>query len=188
MCAAVAWGSSAWVRSKVLTAVGTSPLRTASSTSVCLRTVVSCWVAGDCVSHPACCAMVWVGFQSVRVSSPLYRGHALKCSHVSSSAWLQMHLVCPAGTWIERRVYHRWYRVRRGSCSRASWSRGFCRCAGRVLGHPLRGLCGRGYRGQVLQVAVVWGVQSHAFEPWGVVGVLVFGLRVCASIAVCVAV
>ena len=58
----------------------------------------------------------------------------------------------------------------------------------RVLGHPLGGRCGRGYRGQVLQVAVVWGVQSHAFEPWGVVGVLVFGLRVCASIAVCVAV
>ena len=53
--------------------------------------------------------MVWVGFQSVRVSSPLYREHALKWSHVSSSAWLQMHLVCPAGTWIERRVYHRWY-------------------------------------------------------------------------------
>ena len=50
--------------------MGTSPLRTASSTSVCLRTVLSCSVAGDCVSHPACCAMVWVGFQSVRVSSP----------------------------------------------------------------------------------------------------------------------
>ena len=63
---------------------------------------MSCWVAGDCVSHTACCAMVWVGFQSVRVSSPLYRGHALKWSHVSSSAWLQMHLVYPAGTWIER--------------------------------------------------------------------------------------
>ena len=41
---------------------------------------MSCWVAGDCVSHPACCAMVWVGFQSVRVSSPLYRGHTLKWS------------------------------------------------------------------------------------------------------------
>ena len=41
--------------------MGTSPLRTASSTSVCLRTVVSCWVAGDCASHQACCAMVWVG-------------------------------------------------------------------------------------------------------------------------------
>ena len=52
----------------------------------------------------------------------------------------------------------------------------------------LGGLCGRGYRGQVLQVAVVWGVQSHVFEPWGVAGVLVFALRVCASIAVCVAV
>ena len=63
---------------------------------------MSCWVAGDCVSHPACCAMVWVGFQTVRVSSPLYRGHTLKWSQVSSSAWLQMHLVYPAGMWIER--------------------------------------------------------------------------------------
>ena len=61
-------------------------------------------------------------------------------------------------------------------------------CVRRVLGHPLGGLCGRGYRRQVLQVAVVWGVQSHVFEPRGVAGVLVFGLRVCASIAVCVAV
>ena len=61
-------------------------------------------------------------------------------------------------------------------------------CVRCVLGHPLGGLCGRGYRGQVLQVAVLWGVQSHVFEPWGVAGVLVFGLRVCASIAVCVAV
>ena len=80
--------------------MGTSPLRTASSTSFYLRTVVSCWVAGDCVSHLACCAMVWVGFQSVRVSSPLYRLHTLKWSQVSSSVWLQMHLVYPAGTWI----------------------------------------------------------------------------------------
>ena len=61
-------------------------------------------------------------------------------------------------------------------------------CVRRVLGHPLGGLCGRGFRGQVLQVAVVLGVQSHVFETWGVAGVLVFGLRVCASIAVCVAV
>ena len=61
-------------------------------------------------------------------------------------------------------------------------------CVRRVLGHPLGGLCGRGYRGQVLQVAVVCGVQSHVFEPWGVAGVLVFRLRVCASVAVCVAV
>ena len=61
-------------------------------------------------------------------------------------------------------------------------------CVRRVLGHPLGGLCGQGYRGQVLQVAVVWGVQSHVFEPWGVAGVLVFGLGVCTSIAVCVAV
>ena len=61
-------------------------------------------------------------------------------------------------------------------------------CVRRVLGHLLGGLCGRGCWGQVLQVAVVWGVQSHVFEPWGVAGVLVFGLRVCASIAVCVAV
>ena len=80
--------------------MGTSPLQTASSTCVCLRTVVSCWVAGDCVSHPACCAMVWVGFQSVRVSGPLYRGHTLKWSKVSSSAWPQMHLGYPAGTWM----------------------------------------------------------------------------------------
>ena len=61
-------------------------------------------------------------------------------------------------------------------------------CVRRVLKHPLGGLCGWGYRGQVLQVAVVWDVQSHVFEPWGVAGLLVFGLRVCASIAVCVAV
>ena len=33
--------------------------------------------------------MVWVGFQSVRVSSPRYRGHPLKWSQVSSSAWPQ---------------------------------------------------------------------------------------------------
>ena len=58
----------------------------------------------------------------------------------------------------------------------------------RVLGYPWGGLCGRGYRGQVLQVAVVWGVQSYVFEPWGVAGALVLGLRVCASIVVCVAV
>ena len=57
---------------------------------------MSCWVAGDCVSHPACCAMVMVGFQSVKVSSPLYRGHTSKWSEVSSSAWPQMHLVYPA--------------------------------------------------------------------------------------------
>ena len=61
-------------------------------------------------------------------------------------------------------------------------------CVRRVLGHPLGGLCGLGYPGQVLQVAVVWGVQSHVFESWGVAGVLVFGLRVCVSIAECVAV
>ena len=73
---------------------------------------MSCRGAGDCVSHPACCAMVWVGFQSVRVSGPLYRGHTLKWSGVSSSAWPQMHLVCLAETWIERRTYHRWCRVR----------------------------------------------------------------------------
>ena len=40
----------------------------------------------------------------------------------------------------------------------------------------------------MLQVAVVWDVQSYMVEPWGVAGVLVFGMRVCASIAVCVAV
>ena len=37
-------------------------------------------------------------------------------------------------------------------------------------------------------MAVVWGVQSYVFEPWGVAGALVIGLLVCASIAVCVAV
>ena len=57
-----------------------------------------------------------------------------------------------------------------------------------VLGHPLGGPCGRGYRGEVLQVAVVWGVQSYMFEPGGVAGALVFGMRVCASVSVCVAV
>ena len=61
-------------------------------------------------------------------------------------------------------------------------------CVRRVLGYPFGGLCGRGYRGWVLQVAVVWGVQWYVFEPWGVAGALVFGLHVCASIAVCVAV
>ena len=130
---------------------------------------MSCWVAGDYVSHLACCATVRVGFQSVRVSSPLYRGHTLKWSRVSSSVWPQMHLVYPAGTWMERRAYHRWYRVRRGTCSRASWSRGFCRCAGRLFalngafcgwprrmgvlggypgaGRSSRGGCGRSLRG-----------------------------------------
>ena len=61
-------------------------------------------------------------------------------------------------------------------------------CVRRVLGYPLGALCGRGYRGQVLRVTVVSGVQSYVSEPGGVAGALVFGLRVCASIAVCVAV
>ena len=87
--------------------MGTSPLRTASSTSICLSMVVRFWVVGDRVGHPACCVMVWVGIQSVTVSSPQYRGHVLKWSQVSSSAWPQMHMVYPAGTWIERRAYHR---------------------------------------------------------------------------------
>ena len=48
----------------------------------------------------------------------------------------------------------------------------------RVLGHPLGGLCGRGYRGQVLQVAVVWGVQPTCSSPgvW-----LVFWCLACLS-------
>ena len=70
----------------------------------------------DRLSHPACCAMLWVGFQSVRVSSPRYRGHILKRFQVSSCAWPQMHLPYLADTWIEQRAYHRWYWVRRGSC------------------------------------------------------------------------
>ena len=40
----------------------------------------------------------------------------------------------------------------------------------------------------MLKVAVVWGVKLYMFEPWGVAGALVFGMRVCASIAVRVAV
>ena len=87
--------------------MGTSPLQTASSTSVCLRMVASFLVVGDRFRQAACFAMVWVGFQFVRLSSPWYRGHVLKWSQVSSSAWTQMHLVYPAGTWIERRAYHR---------------------------------------------------------------------------------
>ena len=113
---------------------GASARPSAPSYLPTLRMVMSCWVAGDRVNHLVCCAMVLVGFQSVRVSSPRYRGHTLKWSQVSSSAWPQMHLVYLAGTWVERRVYHRWYRVRRGSCSRASWSQGFCRCAVRLSG------------------------------------------------------
>ena len=114
--------------------MGTSPLRTASSTSVCSRMIASCWVFGDPVGHPACCAMVLVGFQSVRVSSPRHRGHVLKWSQVSASDWPQMHLVYPVGTWIERRAYHRWYQVMRGSCSRASWERIF---VGVLRGYPI---------------------------------------------------
>ena len=91
----------------------TSPLSTASSTSVCLRMLASCWVFGDCVGPPAWCAMVWVGFQSVRMSSPQYRGQVLKWSQVSSSALPQMHLVYPAATWIEGRAYYLYYLVRR---------------------------------------------------------------------------
>ena len=87
--------------------MGTSCLRTASSTSVYLRLVASFRVVRDCVGHPACCAMVWVGFQSVRVSSPRYSGQVLKWIEVSSSAWPQMHLVYHAGAWIERPAYHR---------------------------------------------------------------------------------
>ena len=40
----------------------------------------------------------------------------------------------------------------------------------------------------MLQVAVVWCVQSYMFQPWDVAGALVFGMRVRASVAVCVAV
>ena len=108
-------------------AVGTSPLQTASSTPVCLGMEASCWVVGDC-------GMVCVRFHSVRVSSLWYRGHVLKWSRVSSPAWPQMHLMCPVGTWIERRAYHRWYLLRRVSCSRASWSPVLCRCARRLSG------------------------------------------------------
>ena len=72
--------------------MGTIPLQTASSTYLCLRMVVCCWVVGDRVGHLACFAMVWVGFQSVRVLSPRYKGHVFKWSQVSSSALPEMHL------------------------------------------------------------------------------------------------
>ena len=58
----------------------------------------------------------------------------------------------------------------------------------RVLGYPVGGLCRRGYRWQVLQVVVLCGFESYVFELWSVVGDPVFGMRVRASIAVCVAV
>ena len=76
--------------------MGMSLLRTASSTPVRLRMAASFWVVGDRVCHAACCAMVWVGFQSVGVSSPRYKEHVLKWSQVFSAAWPQMHLVYPA--------------------------------------------------------------------------------------------
>ena len=63
--------------------MGLSPLRTTSNTFVCLKMVASCWVTGDRVSHPVCCAMVWVGFVFVRVSSPRYRQHPLNWAQVS---------------------------------------------------------------------------------------------------------
>ena len=34
----------------------------------------------------------------------------------------------------------------------------------------------------------MWGVESYMFEFWGVAGALVFRMRVCAFIALCVAV
>ena len=115
-------------------AVGTSPLWTPSSTCGCRRLVVSCRAAGDRVGHPACCAMVWAGLQSLRVWSPQYSGQVLKWSQVPSSEWVQMHLVYSMGMGMESRVYHLWCWVRSGSCSRASWSWGFCRCVGRLSG------------------------------------------------------
>ena len=87
-------------------AVGTSPLRTASNSSVCRMMVVSFWAIGDRVGDPACCVIVWAGLQSVRVSSPPCRRQVLKWSQVSSSVWSQTHLVYPAGMGMERRVYH----------------------------------------------------------------------------------
>ena len=162
--------------------MGTGPLRTASSTSVCLTMVVSCWVARDRVAHRGCCVIVWVEFQFVRVSSPWYRGHVLKWSQVSSSAWQRMHLVYLAGTWIRQRAYHRWYRVRRGSCSRASWRRVFVGLLGGYLGVGLRS---RGGCGQSLWWIV--GVRCPPGGPvwWPVVG-WVWGIGT-ASLDLCMA-
>ena len=129
--------------------------------------VESCWVVGDCVGHPACCAMVWVGFQSVRVSSPRYRGHVLKSSQASSSAWPQMHLVYPVGTWIERRAYHRWYQVRRGSCSRGSWNWDF---VGVLRGYRGLGLSSRGGYGLSLRGVVGVGCSLGGPAWWPAVG------------------
>ena len=58
----------------------------------------------------------------------------------------------------------------------------------RLLGYPVGGLCRQGHQGQVLWVAVVCSVQSYLFELWSVACVLVFGMCVRASKAVCVAV
>ena len=55
------------------------------------------------------------------------------------------------------------------------------------LEHPVRGLCRRGYSGQVLQVAVECGIKFYLFEVLSRVCVLVLGMRVHTSIAVCVA-
>ena len=54
----------------------------------------------------------------------------------------------------------------------------------RVLGYPVGGLCCRGSPGQLLQVAVVCGIQSYVFEPFSAVGGFVLGMRVRASLAV----
>ena len=62
---------------------------------------MSCWVAEDRVSHPACCAMVWVGFPVCEGVQSSVQGHILKWSQVSSCASPQMHLVYLAGTLIE---------------------------------------------------------------------------------------
>ena len=61
-------------------------------------------------------------------------------------------------------------------------------CVWRVLGYPMGGLCLGGHWGQVLQVAVMCSVQSYVFELRSVVGVLVIGKCVRASIALCLAV
>ena len=106
MCASVAWGSPAWVGSRAEMGVETSPLRTAQSTCVRRRMAVGFSTGGDRVRHPACCAMVWPRFQSLRVWSPRYKGQVMKWSQVSSLVWSQMHLVYPAGTGMERSVYH----------------------------------------------------------------------------------
>ena len=77
---------------------------------------MSCLAAVDCVGPPACCAMWWAVFQSVRVLFTGYSGQVLNWSQVPCSMLVQMHLEYYRGIGMERRMYHLWCRMRSGSC------------------------------------------------------------------------